>query len=87
MLLRRRRVALKTLVFESQKFAKYTVALDQDEEARAMSEGGGASAGIATATATGAGTGNEAKRVLEIWRKFSSRWEAWAGGWQARSDP
>lgn len=28
-----------------------------------------------------------AEGVIDIWRRYSSRWEAWAGSWSARTDP
>lgn len=30
---------------------------------------------------------SDRKKIMEIWRKYSSRWETWATGWSARGDP
>jgi hypothetical protein len=30
---------------------------------------------------------SDRKKIMEIWRKYSSRWDAWATGWSARGDP
>lgn len=30
---------------------------------------------------------SERKKIMELWRKYSPRWEAWAAGWSAKGDP
>lgn len=30
---------------------------------------------------------SERRKIMEIWRKYGSRWETWATAWSARNDP
>jgi hypothetical protein len=30
---------------------------------------------------------SERRKIIEIWKKYGSRWETWATAWSARNDP
>lgn len=94
-----RNESLKSSVYEIQLSARSPTpaSTEAEEETTSVSDRGAERAatereakarpGTASVHSAGEENASDRKKIMELWRKYNPRWDAWAAGWSAKGDP